>query len=322
VIARDNEEVTGAALEAALARFERAREASPGFELPLAAIADATVRRWFLAQQPEGERWAAAARRAVEAALQGAPGLAETRLAAARLEVHHGDFRAAALQLDAALEIAPTYAAAHEYLGMLQCDTGRSREGVQHILLAHELDPTLGMGALAVLRHYALQAEHQRFDQLLAQLRRRPSVPRFGLDLFQIRKWMWHGELERARALRLPADDGTSVMSIVEPIHMALDESVPLQAVADALQRAIARTASPRLRTTWRQVSAELLALRQASALALEALVKVETESVLLDADWIERCPLFTLLGREPAFVELRARVRERADRIWRAVPG
>ena len=39
-----------------------------------------------------------------------------------------------------ALEIAPTCAPAHEYLGILQCDAGRSREGVRHIELAHELE--------------------------------------------------------------------------------------------------------------------------------------------------------------------------------------
>ncbi len=320
VLARDNE-VTGVSLGAAIERFERARAAAPGFALPLAALADTTVRRWFVAEQAEGERWAQAAQRAVEEALRGAPGLAETQLAAARLEATRGDFRAAALHLDAALEIAPTYAAAHEYLGMLQCDTGRSREGVQHVQLAHALDPTLGMGGLAVLRHHALVGDHEAFDDQLARVRQRPGVPTFAIDLFELRRFMWLGQLERAPAMRWPTVESGPVLAIVEPMRMALDAGVPADVLAEHLARARARTASPRLRTTWLQISVELLAMRKANALALDVLVELDAEGLLLDADWIERCPLLTELRREPAFVAIGERVRERADQIWRAVP-
>jgi TolB-like protein/predicted Ser/Thr protein kinase len=317
-MARSNE-VTGGALEVALEHFERARAAAPEFVLPVAAIADATVRRWFVAMQPEGERWAEASRRAVEEALRRAPGLAETHQAAARLEVNRGDFRAAARHLDAALEIAPTFAAAHEYLGLLQCDTGKSREGVQHILLAHELDPTLGMGGLAVLRHYALGGDDERYEALLERLRGLASVPRFATDLFEFRIAMWRGQIERARAVRWPMESGSPVLAVVEPLRSVLDEHVSPESLAARLDEACERTASPRLRTTWRQLAVELLAWRGAHALALEALGKADAESVLFDADWIERCPLLEGLQGEPGFVAIRERVRERADAIWRA---
>jgi len=320
VLAREDE-VTGSALEAAIDRYERALAAAPAFMLPLAAIADATVRRWFLAQQTEGDRWAEASRRAVERALLGAPGLAETQLAAARLEVQRGSFRAAALHLDAALDIAPTYAAAHEYLGMLQCDGGRSREGVQHILLAHELDPTLGIGGLAVLRHYALCGEIEAFERTLERLRGMPGVPLLATDLFVLRRYIWHGELERARSMPWPPFGDSPVLRIAEPLRLALDERVPVEKLLHGLEDACARTGNPRLRTTWRQVSAELLALRGARELALDALVKAEAEGMLYDADWLERCPLLDPLRREPAFEEIQQRVRQRADRIWRAAP-
>jgi serine/threonine-protein kinase len=319
-LARDNE-MTGSAFEAAIDRFQRARAAAPGFALPLAAIADATVRRWFVAQQAEGEQWAEAAREAVEQALHGASGLAETHQAAARLEVNRGDFRAAALHLDAALEIAPTYAAAHEYLGMLQCDTGRSREGVQHVRLAHELDPTLGMGGLAVLRHHALRGEDQRFEQELARLRNLPSVPRFATDLFELRMALWRGDVARARTVRWSAESGAALTAI-GPLRMALDEAVTVAELAAALDDACQRPASPRLRTTWRQMAVELLAWRGGHELALAALVAADADGMLLDADWVEGCPLLMGLHGDPTFVAIRERVREQADRIWRAVPG
>ena len=70
---------------------------APGFPLALAARADAEVRRWFLSTADDGE---ARAREAVAAALDGADFLAETHLAAARLDVNGGHFGRAARHLD------------------------------------------------------------------------------------------------------------------------------------------------------------------------------------------------------------------------------
>ena len=43
--------------------------------------------------------------------------------------VQHGEYKQAAESLRQALRIAPTYAAAHEYLGKLQLARERAREG-------------------------------------------------------------------------------------------------------------------------------------------------------------------------------------------------
>ena len=43
-----------------------------------------------------------------------------------------------------------------------------------------------------------------------------------------------------------------------------------------------------------------------------------DAEAVLLDADWLESCPLLGPLQREPRFAAIRRRVRQRADSIWR----
>ena len=42
---------------------------------------------------------------------------------------------------------------------------------------------------------------------------------------------------------------------------------------------------------------------------------------VLLDADWLEGCPLFAGIQEHPTFAAIRERVRERADAIWRTAP-
>ncbi|MCX4246929.1 serine/threonine-protein kinase [Paraliomyxa miuraensis] len=321
-MARDPD-VTGAALELAIACFERAHAASPSFVLPLAAIADATVRRWFVARTPDGEHWAKAARTAVARALDGAPHVAETHEAAARLEVNRGNFRAAAQHLDSALRIAPTCAAAHEYLGLLQCDGGRSREGVQHLRLAQELDPTIGLGGgTSMLRYHALRGDYDRFDELLERMRASPIVPRFVINLFEVRVALWRGDLQRARAVRWPESLPGQAQLVFEPCRMVLDDTVTNEALSATLDVACGQAASPRLRTTWRQLAVELLAWRGATALALRALALADEDGLLVDADWLERCPVLEPLATEPEFVEIRERVRQRADDIWRVAPG
>ncbi|MCH9683014.1 MAG: protein kinase [Deltaproteobacteria bacterium] len=319
-LARESD-TSGRSLQEAVDRYERARAIAPTFALPLAACADATVRRWFISRGEEGPRWAQASAEAVEAALAGAPDVAETHLAAARLEVNRGQFTAAARHLTTALQIAPTYAAAHEYLGMLQCDAGRSSEGVMHIRLAHELDPSLSRGSFAVLRHHALSSNFERYEVELADLRRNPKVERFGLDLFELRFAIWAGDLERARSVSGSDTDiggapGTHILTL---LRSALEpDTEPAQLDRDL--RAVAESAgSPRLRTVWRQVAVEVLAQRDAHEAALRTLVEADAESVLLDADWLESCRVLAPLHDDPRFAEIRSRVRGRADTIWRA---
>lgn len=303
------------ALEEATAHFGQAQALAPAFVLPLAARADAVVRRWFIARGDEGARRAEAAREAVDEALDRAGGLAETHLAAARLEVNRGAFDQAAHHLTTALKIAPTYAAAHEYLGMLQCDAGRSREGVRHIRLAHELDPTLGIGTLAVLRHYALHGNDRAYEKMLGQLRRSASAPRLGLDLFEFRAALWRNDEERARSVRWPA--GGPAHPVVSALESALDPQISDEELGQRLEAAAGGFSSPRLRTAWRQISVEVLAWRGALDDALATLTLADAESVLLDADWLESCSVLTPMRHHPEFVVIRDRVRRRANEIW-----
>ncbi|MEM9459672.1 MAG: protein kinase [Myxococcota bacterium] len=307
--------VTTTNLDEAIAHFEQARAMAPTFALPLAARAHATVYRWFVSPGVQGEPWSRAAAEAVQQALALASDLAETHLAAARFEVHRGGFPDAVRHLTKALEIAPTYAAAHEYLGILQCDAGRSTEGARHIRLAHDLDPTLGIGLLAVLRHHALRGHAQAYRALLERVRDHPSVPRVGVSLFEFRIALWHGNLEHARSIQWPSVPLTE--TVVAAFVAVLDDSLDHRAARRTLEQAVLSAANPRLRTVWRQISVELLAWRQALDDALEVLIEADAETVLLDADWLESCPLLAPLRARPEFVAIRERVRRRADQVW-----
>ncbi|MCA9655431.1 MAG: protein kinase [Myxococcales bacterium] len=319
-LARNNDP-SGRRLAEGLELFERARVLAPAFTLPLAARAHAAVMLWFISPgEGAGDR-AASAREAVQEALQRAPEVAETHLAAARLAVNTGDFETAAHELTKALEIAPTYAAAHEYLGMLQCDAGRSREGVKHIELARELDPSLTLGSFAVLRHHAMRGEPQDYEAALEALRRTPNVPAFGIDLFELRFALWQGDVERARRVRVSDHPigRNPILDVLMAAADALDSELDDELLRARLHAATDRPGSPRLRTAWRQLAVEVLAWRGAHDAALELLELADSEGVLLDADWLERCPVLTPLQSRPELREIRRRVRERADAIWRA---
>ncbi|MEM7154291.1 MAG: protein kinase [Myxococcota bacterium] len=319
-LARESD-TTGKNLEAACEQFERARALAPDFGLPMAALADATVRRWFISRRPEGEHWAQRAQDAIADALERAPDLAESHLAAARLHVGRGDFIVAARELTKALEIAPTYAAAHEYLGMLQCEAGRSREGIQHIVLAHELDPSLNLGVFAVLRQYALMGDKEGYEATLARIRKTPNVPRLGADIFEFRLSLWTDDPARARAVQFADTSlgGGNISELYTAMVGALDLERPHAETTELMTTSAENAGSPRLRAVWRQIGVELLAWRGAIDEALVMLEQADHESVLLDADWLEYCPVLRPMQGTPRFDAIAQRVRQRANAIWHA---
>ncbi len=311
-------DISGRALEEAIALFDHALERSPGFPLALAARADAALQRWFLPSSRATGDWAETSRAAVVAALLGAPDLAETQLAAARLHVNQGELTTAARHLTAALENAPTCAAALEYLGLLQCDAGRSQDGARNILLAHELDPSLHQGAFSLLRHHALRGDMVAYEAQLSRLKRSPSSLPFVLSLFEFRIALWHDDRARARAVEWHTEGVALGMS--ELLSRALDSDTSDRALASGFDEIIEQQSSPRLRTVYRQFAVETLAWRGAHALALAELAQADEGGVLFDADWCESCPVLAPLRSDPRFIETQEHVRGRADAIWRGV--
>lgn len=312
-------EPSGRSLEEAIAHYERALERAPGFALALAARAEAAMLRWFLPSEGSGNGWDTAAFEAVAAALRGAGHLAETRLAAARLDVSTGRFSSAARHLAAALEIAPTYAAALEYLGLLQCEAGRSREGVGHIELAHQLDPTLHQGAFSVLRHHALRGDRGAWHEMLERMQYSSRFLPFALSLFEYRLALWEGDVKRAAAVRW-RDEGPEAAAthMASVLRDALQPDHSPESLAARFDAVIEPGPNPRLSTGWRQIAVEVLAWREAPALALAQLAHADDLGVLLDSDWFEACPLLAPLRSDPTFEDTRERIRARADAIWR----
>jgi serine/threonine protein kinase/tetratricopeptide (TPR) repeat protein len=316
-------DLTGASLEQAIDTYDACLQMYPTFPPALAGRAIACVQRWFLPSVvgTGGRDWAALAGEAVAAALQDAPHLAETHLAAARERVSRGDFITAAHHLHTALEIAPTFAGAHDYLGFLQCEAGRSEEGMRHILLARELDPTMSTNILSVLRALAMNGDDAGYERVLAEAKRDPKMPMFGVSFIEMRIAAWRGDLERVRATvpRLPASGENPAATLALLFRSTILGELTDDPTFSAFDEAMAKIASPRFRATTHQVAAEGFALLGRRDLALHHMREADADGVLVDADWFDRCPALESLRGEPEFIALRNTVRVRADAIWRS---
>ena len=126
----------------AVSLLDRAIELAPDFSPAIAAHAVACTRTWFLHMFSNRDTWADRTSASVLRASTYASHIAESHLAEGMFRANLGDYRAASAALQRALELAPACAPVHEYVGMLQCEAGHIKKGLQHLDLTTELDPT------------------------------------------------------------------------------------------------------------------------------------------------------------------------------------
>ncbi|HVI02296.1 MAG TPA: tetratricopeptide repeat protein, partial [Enhygromyxa sp.] len=303
----------------AVAQYERCLELAPQFKPALAGYAIACLRAWFLpswdASEPD---WGACARAAVEAALAGAPELAETHLAAAIYAVQHGHYTDAATSLRTALRIAPTYAAAHDYLGRLQLEAGRAQEGVAHLELALQLDPNLVSGLPDLARYRALRGDLPGFEE---QLRRISSITGreddSSVGMLEVRAGTWYRDRERIKRGRSFLNDGgPEGNALVGFTTMLMAAELSPEQLRQNIAAVIAVARNPRFASLINQWGAEAAALHGHEQLALD-FMQAAADGVLVDLTWLEYCPLFESLREQPRFDAIRQIVRRRAEAVW-----
>ncbi|KIG15137.1 Serine/threonine protein kinase [Enhygromyxa salina] len=306
--------------DGAVALYRAALERAPGFKPAIAGLAIACMRAWFMPADDATTDidWASVAKVAVEHAMAEAPQFAESRIAAASWSVQGGFYREAAEHLREALRIAPTCALAHEYLGRLQTEAAHPERGIPHVELALELDPGLDWCLADLARYKALGGDYEGYDQLMAQLVRRTVRHHASAQLMQMRVGAWRRDLDMVRVAlanieAAPASDGARAMRSYGP--PLLDPYEP-QALELHNQQMLAVTKNGRLRTLLLQLFAEQAAFHHDRERAL-AYLEASAELVLVDLDWLDRCPLFQDLRDDPRFAALRALVRRRCEQIW-----
>ena len=180
--------------------FAAAIALAPGFGPAYAGRAMAHARAWFMERgaSPKTEDVAHAS---VREALERAPDLAETHLAAGMLANQYGGHRAAVESLTRALAIAPTCAAACEYLGVIECEAGRGERGAKRIQLAHQLDPGRVLGLLMVARQHVFAGRWDDYEAVCSTIER--GSPQFCVPLLvmRIRVAAWRRDHDTLRRL-------------------------------------------------------------------------------------------------------------------------
>jgi serine/threonine protein kinase/tetratricopeptide (TPR) repeat protein len=303
----------------AVAAYDACLALAPDFKPALAGRAISTIRAWFApTSEPNEPDWSALAHEAVERALAGAAELAETHLAAAMLAVHTGRYRDAATSLRTALRLAPTYAYAHEYLGRLQIEAGRPEDGARHLELAVELDPTL-VGVLPDLARYRalrgdLAGSAQQIQRFFASPNRRNDIP--GL-LCEVRVAAWSGQLDRLEQNLVKLRETTSIGSVLGRFAaMWIEPDQTPEKLSAMLDKVREMVRNPRFRSLILQLGAEIAGHHKFEDLAM-AWVTEAAQGVLVDLDWIDRCPPLAPLRGRPEWAEVRQLVRVRAEAVW-----
>ena len=292
--------------------------AAPRFEPALAGHALACARAWWSAFEASGggRDWGMLARESVERALSRAPEFAESHLAAAVVALQEGDLRTTAAELSITLRIAPTSPKAHRYLGELQCEAGRVKEGLKRLKLALDLDPTQSIVYVGMARIAALQGDRQKHDKLLEQ------AIQAGLNLdivtlLRARQALWHGEKDTLRDMYERSADNTSmVLSFMGQLVGFVIGEVPAETIEQLIGFA-AQFGNKRLASLLGQLATEAYAMAGKTDCALQHLDRI-SKDWLVDVAWLELCPALESLRKRERFVKNMALARRRAEEIWR----
>ncbi|MBA3549283.1 MAG: serine/threonine protein kinase, partial [Nannocystis sp.] len=308
--------------DGAIELLESCLQLAPDLQPALACHAIACMRAWFVpptkSGRPSDRRdWEAEARASVAQALEHAAEQAETHLARAMLAMQLGDGREAVQALLKALDIAPTYAHAHQYLAQLQCEAGNAKEGVERARLAHDLEPSLLAALMDVARLQALRGEREACAQTLEIVERSMPIRRVAYH-FRIRVATWYGEHEVVRALA--AEMGTEEVDGFARFVLGYAHAVAgvlSREEVDALVSTSTSSApSPRFYTLVCQLATELYAALGDDEAALAYFLRA-ADSVLIDIEWADRCPLLAGIRALPGYVQGRQTVRRRVQAMW-----
>jgi serine/threonine protein kinase len=302
----------------AVAQFARCLELAPSFKPALAAHALACQRAHFLPRNPDDPDWGEMAEQATELALGWAPELAETHLAAARWRALQADYRGAAAALRLALSIAPTYAAAHEYLGQLQLEGGRAANGLAHLEQALVLDPTLLFSFPAIARYHALRGDLDSFDSWIGRYYEADPRPTdIPVRLIEARVAAWNRRSEHiptiAAALTKLFPSDSPMLALSETLWQPDIGADELRA---RVERMLPYVPNPQFRVSILQVACESALLHGHRALALEWLAAASA-GTLADLDWLERCVMLEPLHGEAAYRGTVMTVQARVEAIW-----
>jgi serine/threonine-protein kinase len=299
-----------------LAQLEQCLELAPDFGPALALHANASLRAWFLGRKDSQQDLVAAARASVERALRLAPEQPATHLARGILAAQDNDWRSAVMALRAALDLAPTYVGALQYLGTMQCEAGRADEGLVRLRLAHELSSSNLGGLFEFARCNALRGNMEEYRWAVEKLSTSP-LHRLPALTLKVRVAAWMGDKdELRRCLAITADEEEFTAIAARGYASAVLGETDALARLPMFEEWLENASSPRFVSMLCQIGSEELCLTGHPERAMHYFQRA-ADTALIDLEWIDRCPALQPLRALPGFTEGRRKVRARVEAIW-----
>jgi serine/threonine-protein kinase len=200
---------------------------------------------------------------------------------------------------------------------MLECEAGRPEEGARRLAFAAELNPSLSHAYVFIARNHALQGRYAEAEAALADLERRRGQDHFPVVFARIRFAGWRRDREAlARANQRAMTSTALPRQCLRAYAQALLGEVKPEEADQLFARALSFAENLRLIALVTQLRIETLAGAGRPEAALHHLLRAAT-SILVDLEWLDRCPLFDEVRAMPQFADVRRRVHARAHAIW-----
>jgi serine/threonine protein kinase/tetratricopeptide (TPR) repeat protein len=306
--------ISGTDRESVVETLERLLQLAPNFAPAYALHALACVRAWTTPREGKTRDWEAEARASVKRALERAAHVPESHHATAVTAMQDGRFKDAARHERAALALAPAYPEAHLLIGQLKVEAGQPREGIEALERAHDIDPTL-IGALwEQARWNGLYGDLALYEKLLGRIGREPNEV-FVWATLELRVGSFRDQPERIRGAlaALTGNPHPVAMPMMMYGRTILREipRPPLFSGNDAMG-----VTSARVRSMVMQMTAEVFG-SLGETVECGRCVAAAADSILVDLDWMDRCPHLAEVRKLPEFLDWRRKVVLRCEDIW-----
>lgn len=300
-----------------LSDLERCIVIAPGFAPAYALHAAASARSWFTANVLSSNANAeAAARSSVARAQIAASEHPDTHLARGILALQELDTAEASRAFVRTLELAPTLALAHLYLGGIQMELGRLDEAKRRLRLASELDPSLApMTEVSLARMAYFDGDFLAYERPLEAARRNDE----GLARFaEVRAAIWSRSREHARALLAERLTHEVRHRHFDGVLGIAAGSVPVGEGEAMLTSFLATLDNPRFKQLVRQFSVDAFGALGEVELGTRWLDELMSHP-FVDRDWLERSPALASLRQTESYRRAVSKVRELSREILRS---
>jgi serine/threonine-protein kinase len=260
------------------------------------------------------------ARQLVDAALRAAPGLAESHVAAAHLELHTGEAPVAAIHFRRAIACSRYIAEGHEGLGRLLLEAGFLDVALPRLEDALAIAPNLSVVRWDIVRAWALEGRWDIADAMLAELIQ--TVDRI---VARVRFACWRGDRDTidklCRRFRGQPSARLDPFYLESMYGVVLDNDWPVRRDELVARARDSKITSRRGLALVAQLVAEVAGWAGDGPTSL-AITRLAVDRGLYDLHWLDRCPVLAATRAEPGFLAVRAVVAQRADKILDALYG